>query len=258
MTLPVFVWVASHAANAAWMSLSFGLFAIGWGAFYAIVNWLKTPAAVDVRRRGRVHILGGLIWAGAIAQLALFAANAGPVRETLALLTLGAAMISVVFAAPWLPSLLIVAPAALAAPLIVLSTGDDPLIARVSMGAAALTLALALLVNRILRNQFTLSAEREALIAERAEQAEAARRLARSKSDLVSTLSDEIRNGLCWRPRPAAADARRRRASSSPPRSTRSTTCWPCSTRPWTPRPPRAAGWRSIRGPPTSAPSCAT
>src|SRR5690606_16221798 len=43
---------------------------------------------------------------------------------------------------------------------------------------------------------FALAAEREALIAERAEQAESARRLARSKSDLVSTLSDEIRNGL--------------------------------------------------------------
>jgi signal transduction histidine kinase len=194
ITLPVFVWVASHAANAGSMSLSFGLFAIGWGAFYRIVAWLKTPAAADMRLRGRVHVLGGLIWAGAIAQLAFLARDAGPVRETLALLTLGAAMISVVFTAPWLPSLLIVAPAALVAPLLVLS--DDPLLSKVSLAATALTLSLALLVNRILRGQFALSAEREALIAERAEQAEAARRLARSKSDLVSTLSDEIRNGL--------------------------------------------------------------
>src|SRR6201999_4647526 len=56
--------------------------------------------------------------------------------------------------------------------------------------------ALGLLVNRILRKQFTLAAEREALMAERAAQAAPARRLARSKSDLVATLSDEIRNGL--------------------------------------------------------------
>ena len=195
--LPVFVWVASHAADAAWMSASFAVFAVGWGVFYGAVNWLKTPAATDLRRRARVQILGGLIWAVAIAQLAVFAEFAGPVRETLLLLTLGAAMICVVFTAPWLPSLLIVAPLAIAGPLIALFSRAEGLpIARLALGAAALCLALAMLVNRILRAQFTLAAEREVLIAERVEQAEAARRLARSKSDLVSTLSDEIRNGL--------------------------------------------------------------
>jgi CheY-like chemotaxis protein/anti-sigma regulatory factor (Ser/Thr protein kinase) len=44
--------------------------------------------------------------------------------------------------------------------------------------------------------QFALAAEREALIAECAEQAAAAQRLAHSKSNLIATLSDEIRNGL--------------------------------------------------------------
>lgn len=195
--LPIFVWVASHAANVAWMSLSFAAFAVGWGVFYAAVNWLKTPAATDLRRRAQVHVISGLVWALAIAQLALFAHFAGPVRETLLLLTLGAAMICVVFATPWLPSLLIVAPVAIAGPLAALFVGGgNPAMARLALAAAALGLALALLVNRILRSQFALAAEREVLIAERVEQAEAARRLARSKSDLVSTLSDEIRNGL--------------------------------------------------------------
>lgn len=195
--LPVFVWAGSYAANARWMSASFALFAIGWGVFYAVVNWLKSPKAADLGARARVQILGGLVWAGTIAQLAVFADGAGPAREPLLLMSLAAALICVFFAAPWLPSLLIVAPAAVAGPLVLLySRPADLPLAKLGLAATALALALALLVNRILRRQFALGAEREQLMAERAEQAEAARRLARSKSDLVSTLSDEIRNGL--------------------------------------------------------------
>jgi len=195
--LPIFVWVGGHAANAAWMSLNLASFAIGWAAFYSAVNWLKTPAAADLRRRARVHVLVGLVWALTIAGLAAFAHFSGPVREALLLLSLAGALVCAVFTVTWLPSLLIVAPAALAGPLVALFLHpEDQNLARLALGAAALGLALALLVNRILRTQFALAAERELLIAERAEQAEAARRLARSKSDLVSTLSDEIRHGL--------------------------------------------------------------
>jgi signal transduction histidine kinase/CheY-like chemotaxis protein len=196
-TLPFYVWAGSHAANAQWMTGSFVIFAIAWGAFYGIVNWLKQPAARDLARRGRVQILGGLLWAGAIAQVAAFADGAGPARATLLMASLAAAAVCVVFTAPWLPSLLIVAPAALAGPLIAMfSRPETKELARLCWGGVALTLALALLVNRILREQFALAAEREILMAERAEQAQAARRLARSKSDLVATLSNEIRDGL--------------------------------------------------------------
>lgn len=197
ITLPIFAWAGGHAANASWMSGSFAAFGIAWAAFYAAVNWLKTPAAADLHRRARVQILGGLIWAAAIAQVTAFAEGAGPARETLLLLALSAAMICVIFTAPWLPSLLIVAPAALAAPLAALfSRPADNDLARLALGASALALALALLVNRILRSQYALAAERESLIAESARQADAARRLAAAKSDLVATLSDEVRSGL--------------------------------------------------------------
>lgn len=197
ISLPVFVWVGGHAPQAGLMSASFAVFAIGWAAFYGIVNWLKTEAAHDLRRRGRVQILGGFVWAGVIAQLSVFAHHAGPAREPLLLVTLGAALICVVFTSTWLPSLLIVAPALVASPLIALYLRPETAkTGQLAWAATALALALALMVNRILRAQFALAAERETLIAERAEQAEAARRLARSKSDLVSTLSDEIRNGL--------------------------------------------------------------
>ena len=196
VTLPIYIWAGSHAANAAWMTGSFLTFAIAWAAFYCIVKWLKTPAAGDLKVRARVQILGGLLWAAAIAQCAIFADGAGPARETLLFASLGAAAICAVFTAPWLPSLLIVAPAAFAGPLIALFASPDQGLARLAWGGVALTLALALLVNRILRMQFTLAAERESLIEECAEQAAAARRLAQSKSNLIATLSDEIRNGL--------------------------------------------------------------
>lgn len=197
VSLPIYVWVGGHAPNAAWMSVSFVIFAIAWGVFYAVVNWLKEPAAQDVKRRARVQLMAGLIWAGATAQLAVFADAAGPLRDTLLMIALAAGVMCVVFTAPWLPSLLIVGPAAVAGPLLAISGRPGaPDTTHLAWGGTALAFALGLLVNRILRKQFTLAAERETLMAERSAQADAARRLARSKSDLVATLSDEIRNGL--------------------------------------------------------------
>jgi signal transduction histidine kinase len=197
VSLPIYVWAGGHAPNAAWMSASFVVFAIAWGLFYAVVNWLKEPAAQDLGRRARVQLLAGLVWAAAPAQIAVFADGAGPVRETLLMISVAAGVICLLFSAPWLPSLLIVGTAAVAGPLAALTwRSDNPDTLHLAWGGTALAFALALMVNRILRKQFGLAAEREGLMAERAEQAEAARRLARSKSDLVATLSDEIRNGL--------------------------------------------------------------
>lgn len=196
-TLPIFVLVGSKAANAAWMAVSFVLFAIAWGAFYFIYRWLKTPAAQNLAVRARVHIMGGLLWAVAVAQIAAMAHGAGPARDALLLLSLAAGMICVIFSAPWLPSLLIVGPAAVAGPLVAFFvTPTDGMMTRIALTATAMGFAVALLVNRILRAQYALLAERETLIADRARQADAASRMARSKSDLVATLSDEIRNGL--------------------------------------------------------------
>jgi signal transduction histidine kinase len=197
VSLPIYVWAGGHAPNAAWMSISFVVFAVAWGLFYAVVNWLKEPAARDLNRRARVQLLAGLVWAAAPAQIAAFADQAGPLRETLLMIALASGVMCLVFTAPWLPSLLLVGTAAVAAPLAALTwRSPNPDATHLAWGGTALAFALALMVNRILRQQFTLAAEREGLMAERAEQAEAARRLARSKSDLVATLSDEIRNGL--------------------------------------------------------------
>lgn len=197
ISLPIYVWAGAQVERSAWMTGSYATFGAAWAALYAAVNWLKTPAAADIARRGRIHIICGLIWAAAIAQIAAFADGAGAAREPLLMTALAAAVVCIFFTASWLPSLLIVGPAAALAPLVMLfaEPASRPA-ATIGWAAIALTLALALMLNRMLRRQFALAAEREALIADRAGAVDAAQRLARSKSDLVATLSHEIRNGL--------------------------------------------------------------
>jgi signal transduction histidine kinase/ActR/RegA family two-component response regulator len=198
VSLPFYVWAGSMAANAVWMTGTFAIFAAAWGLFYAVVNWLKRPGmAENLQRRAWLHILSGLIWSAAIAQIAAFADGAGPGRGPLLMMSVAAAVMVIFFTSPWLPSLLVVGSATAAGPLFFLyRSPDDRALANMAWGAIALSLALALIVNRLLRRQFALAAERELLISERAGQMEQAQRLAQSKSDLLATLSHEIRNGL--------------------------------------------------------------
>ncbi|ATQ45025.1 hybrid sensor histidine kinase/response regulator [Caulobacter mirabilis] len=195
--LPIYVWAGSFASNTVWMTATFAMFAINWAAFYFVVAWLKTEAATNIRRRMRVHIACGLLWAVTCGQIAVVAEAAGPAREALQMVAVAAAVICFFFSAPSLPALLIVGPAAAAGPLLGLFLHPESrLQAGLAWGAVALTMALCLILNRLLRAQFTLVAEREALFAERAASLEKAERLAKSKSDIVATLSHEIRNGL--------------------------------------------------------------
>ncbi|MDX9998823.1 MAG: hybrid sensor histidine kinase/response regulator [Phenylobacterium sp.] len=195
--LPIFIWAGSYSPRAHMMLPVLLSFAVAWGVFYVVVNWLKTPAAADLDRRARVHILSGLMWAGACANIAIFADSAGPVREPLLLVSVAASALCIFFTATWLPAILIVAPAIAAGPMIaVYARPDGAQLAPQAAGAIALALALVLILNRILRRQFGLAAEREALIAERARQMDEQKRLAQSKSDLIATLSQEIRSGL--------------------------------------------------------------
>ncbi len=195
--LPIFVWAGSFAANSVLMAASFSIFAINWGAFYIVVNWLKRPQSRDLKLRQRVQILGGLLWAGAVAQIAILGLGAGHAGQTLMMMAVAAAVICMFFAAPSMACLLIVAPAAMAGPLAALfwrpETRQDAFLA---WGAFALAFLLALLMNRNLARQFALAADRERLSHERERSLDHAEHLARSKSDLVATLSHEIRNGL--------------------------------------------------------------
>ncbi len=197
--LPVFVWAGAYATDAAWMSAIFVQFGLNWAAFYAVINMLthKDQAALPVDRRTALHIGGSLLWALTVAEIAVFGANAGAVRDIILAIDVAAAVACMFFAAPCLNCLLVAGPAAAAAPLITLflSPPDRPA-ATAASGALALAMALCLILNRILRRQFSLAAERETLISERARTLGEAERLAKSKSHLLATLSHEIRNGL--------------------------------------------------------------
>ena len=195
--LPFFVWVGSFAANRVWMTASFAVFAINWGAFYAAVNWLRDEASQDLNRRARVHVLCGVLWALAVAQVSAFAHGAGAAREPLLMLATGGAVLCTFFAAPYLPALLVVAPIAAAGPLAAhFWRGGDAQGGELTWGATALALTLSLILNRMFRRQHDLAVAHENLVEERLRVLEAAERTARSKSDIVATLSHEIRNGL--------------------------------------------------------------
>ncbi|HZK99323.1 MAG TPA: ATP-binding protein, partial [Caulobacteraceae bacterium] len=95
------------------------------------------------------------------------------------------------------PSLLIVAPAAMAGPLTALVSSPDTRFDGVlAWGAFALSFLLSLILNQILRRQFALTIERESLTASREASLERAETIARSRAALIATLSNEIRNGL--------------------------------------------------------------
>jgi signal transduction histidine kinase/ActR/RegA family two-component response regulator len=195
--LPIYVWAGSFARDAAWMSASFAIFAINWGAFYFAVQQLKRPELQETGARTRVHLLCGLLWSAAVWQMAAFADQAGAPRETLLLMTVGAAVICLFFTAPSLPSLLVIGPIAMAGPLnALLSRPQTNGVGQTAWGAFALASMLCLILNRTLRRQYQLAAEREQMARERTASLEEAERLARSKSALIATLSHEIRNGL--------------------------------------------------------------
>jgi signal transduction histidine kinase len=197
--LPIFVWVATYAANAAWSLTTLAVFAINWGAFYGLVNAVRRDAdlAMDVPRRTRLTIGAGLLWSATIVQISVFALGAGPAREPLLLLATGLAVVCMVFTAPCLPVLLVVGSTAAAAPLAALLVSPETREAGgLAWGAIALAAALALVLNRMLVRQFALTHAHQQLTCANATALAETERLAKSKSDLLATLSHEIRNGL--------------------------------------------------------------
>ncbi len=199
VALPIIGWACSYAADRTWFLASLAIHAINWASFYAVIDWMKRRPAerADTRLRTRIQILCGLLWAVAVAQIAVVGAGGGLAREEILLLACGGAAICIFFSAPLLPALLVVGPVAAAAPLILLwiDPASRPA-GRVALAAIALFMALALIMNRLLRRQFAMAAERELLIEDRAQSLLRAETLAKSKSDLLATLSHEIRNGL--------------------------------------------------------------
>lgn len=199
LCLPVFVTIAFYVGNPMWLVACLGVYAFNWAVFYAIIDWRKRnrPGIDSVRLHTGIHLAAGLLWSLAILQTTAFAVNAGPFRETLLLLCAGAAFGVIFFSSPSLPMLLTVGPAAVIGPAIALRM--DPATTQSSLivlGGAALVMAFGLVLNRHLRSHFALALDREGLIVEREGALTATKKLAKSKSDILATLSNEVRNGL--------------------------------------------------------------
>lgn len=197
--LPIFVTAAGYAPNAVWLVASMGLYAFNWAVFYAIVDWRKSnqPSLKNLRLHTAVHVAAGLLWSLALLQTSFFAQAAGPLAEILLVLCVGGAVGIIFFSSPSLPSLLLVGPAAAAGPIIALRFHPDTATTGLyALCGAALAMALALILNKHLRGHFAMALEREGLIIEREGALTETRKLAKSKSDILATLSHEIRNGL--------------------------------------------------------------
>ena len=195
--VPFLGWTAARADNAVWLGVCLAQFAVNWAMFYVVLSWLRRDPAryEDVTERARLHVASGLLWAVSMGQLAVIGDHAGPAREALLMLSLCGAIICFFFTAPHRLSLLVVGPVAALPALWLLNTRPGP-IADVAEGAAALAFALAFIANHMLRQHFTMAAERELLAQERGEALARAEALAKSKSDLLATLSHEMRSAL--------------------------------------------------------------
>lgn len=197
--IPLLIYAAQGADNSSWLAVCLFQSAFNWSVFYATFDWLKKKPErrLQLRQRTTVHVGAGLTWALALAELAFIADHAGPAREPLLLLALAGAVTCFFFTAPHLLSLLVIGPAAVAAPLWLLHSRPESLeIAGLAKGGVALSFALALIVNRLLRSSFDMAAEREGLTEDRARALAHAEAMAAGKSDLLSTLSQEVRSGL--------------------------------------------------------------
>lgn len=197
--LPVFVTVATYAQNAAWLAVCLGVYAFNWALFYGVYDWLKrSPAAAEnVVLRSRIQMAGGLLWAFGIIQTTYFCQGAGAFAEPLLVLCAGAAAGVMFFSSPTLSGLLVIGPTAAAGPILALKGNPaTEYVGTLVLCGLALAMALCLILNRHLREHFTLNLEREGLITDREKALSEAKRLAKSKSDIVATLSHEIRNGL--------------------------------------------------------------
>ena len=197
--MPFLGWTAARADNAAWLGVCLAQFALNWAMFYVALSWLRREPGrhEDLATRAPLHVLCGLLWAVGLAQVAVIADNAGPAREALLLLSLCGALLCFFFTAPHRLSLLVVGPAAALPSLWMLNSNPgSEAIADAAEGAAALAFALAFIANHMLRQHFAMAAERESLAADRAEALSRAEALAKSKSDLLATLSHEVRSGL--------------------------------------------------------------
>ena len=198
VSLPIFIGVAVHGGAPLRLFGALVGLAVACTAFGAIDRWLKAKSGErDLRLRGRLQLAAAVTWSLALGQCVLFCRHTGPLAEPLLVLCAGAAAGIMFFASPLLPSLLLAGAMAALPPVIALKLepgGDHA--ATLTLCGLCLAMALCLALNRHLRGHYRLAVAREELARLREIELMDAEALSRSRSELLETLSREVRTGL--------------------------------------------------------------
>jgi two-component system, sensor histidine kinase len=193
--LPLFIWAASTSVSP-WLMAAYIVLLSGiWPAFMVLRNRSEALAAAprteaNVKARLLRQGVGGGLWALCLTAISLTSGGTGPGADVLMMICAGAAISIIFFCTPVLLHLLIVGPAALLGPLLVLySTRSDSHSAELMTGGLILAFAMALVLNRHMREHYMLQVS--ALDTARAREDATAARMA-----LMETLSREVKTGL--------------------------------------------------------------
>lgn len=208
--LPIFLWVAKYSLTAWHISGYLLLFIIGWTAFMVLKNQVDRgrradtdtapPASVHrdlIRARLWYQGIAGGIWAVNLLTISLTASLVGPQAEMFLMICAGAAAAIIFFCAPVLLHLLIIAPLAMAGPILAMQGLDhDPQLSQIMTSGLALALAMGFMLNRHMQEHYLLEHRQLEMARER----EAARAdsdaLNEAKMALMETLSREVQTGL--------------------------------------------------------------
>lgn len=193
--LPLFIWAAATSVSPWLMTIYILLMCAIWPAFMVLRNRSEALAEaprteVNVRARLLRHGLGGGLWAMCLTVISLTSGGNSPGADVMMMICAGAAVSIIFFCTPVLLHLLIIGPAALLGPILVLySTRADTSSAPLMTGGLILAFAMSLVLNRHMREHYILQVS--ALDAARDREDATAARVA-----LMETLSREVKTGL--------------------------------------------------------------
>ena len=193
--LPLFIWAAKATVSPWLMIVYIVLFTAIWPAFMVLRNRAETLAVLPrteanvTARLLRQGVAGGL-WSLCLTVISLTAGSDGAGAEVLQMICTGAAVSIIFFCTPVLLHLLTVGTAALIGPILVLyGVRAQTSSAELMTGGLILAFAMALVLNRHMREHYQLQAG--ALDAARGREDATSAKVA-----LMETLSREVKTGL--------------------------------------------------------------
>lgn len=190
--LPLFIWAAQASVSPWLMAFYILLLTITWPAFLALRDQSEKLSAQPqdegkIRARLLRQGVGGGLWALCLTLISL---TAGPEAAIIQTICAGAAVGILFFASPVLLHLLIIGPAALTGPILVMyGLRGTVAEAQLMTGGLVLAFAMAFVLNRHMREHYQLEFTALQAAQERED-------VTAAKVALMETLSREVRTGL--------------------------------------------------------------